>query len=76
MKNEIKILDEQKIQDKIYSIRGLQVMLDSDLAEFYQVPTKRLNEQVKRNIKRFPSKFRFELTESERNEVVANCDHL
>ena len=49
-------------------------MLDSDSAEFYQIPTKRLNEQVKRNIKRFSSKFRFELTENERDEMVANCD--
>ena len=51
-------------------------MLDADLADFFQVPTKRLNEQVKRNRTRFPNDFAFQLTESERNEVVANCDHL
>ena len=59
MNNEMKILDEQKIQDKIHSIRGLQVMLDSDLAELYEVESKRLNEQVKRNIDRFSERFRF-----------------
>jgi len=51
-------------------------MLDADLAELYDVPTKRLNEQVKRNIERFPSDFMFQLTADEKTEVVANCDHL
>lgn len=51
-------------------------MLDADLAELYDVPTKRLNEQVKRNIERFPSDFMFQLTTNEKAEVVANCDHL
>ncbi len=51
-------------------------MLDTDLAELYGVATKRLNEQVKRNKKRFPSDFMFKLNEEEKNEVVANCDHL
>ncbi|NDV96573.1 ORF6N domain-containing protein [Dysgonomonas sp. 521] len=53
------------IQSKIYEIRGYKVMLDFDLAEMYQVETKRLNESVKRNIKRFPSDFMFELTKQE-----------
>lgn len=75
MKNEIMISHEQ-IQKKIYYIRNMQVMLDSELAELYDVSTKRLNEQVKRNIKRFPEKFRFQLTKQEKDEVVANCDHL
>jgi hypothetical protein len=52
----------RSIQSMIYTVRGLQVMFDSDLAEMYQVEVKRLNEQVKRNIERFPSKFRFQLT--------------
>ena len=65
MKNEIKILDEQKIQDKIYSIRDMQVMLDRDLAELYEVETKNLNRAVKRNIDRFPDNFMFQLTEKE-----------
>ncbi len=51
-------------------------MLDTDLALLYGVTTKRLNEQVKRNRKRFPSDFIFALTRMERDEVVANCDHL
>ncbi len=63
--SEIIIIDEQNIQNKIYTIRGLQVMLDEDLALLYQVEAKRLNEQVKRNIERFPQKFRFQLTQEE-----------
>ena len=51
-------------------------MVDADLAELYGVPTKRLNEQVKRNANRFPADFLFRLTRTERDEVVANCDHL
>lgn len=60
----------------IYTIRGHQVMLDTDLASIYGVQTKRLNEQVKRNIERFPETFRFQLTDEEKNELVANCDRL
>ncbi len=63
--NKLETLNKQNLQDKIYTIRGLQVMLDSDLAELYQVEAKRLNEQVKRNIERFPQSFRFQLTEEE-----------
>jgi len=55
----------QIIESKIFTIRGQQVMLDRDLAELYQVTTKRLNEQVKRNIQKFPSDFMFQLTEDE-----------
>ena len=51
-------------------------MLDRDLAELYGVATKRLNEQVKRNIDRFPSDFMFQLSKVEKDEVVASCDHL
>lgn len=64
------------IENKILVIRGQQVMLDRDLAELYGVETKRLNEQVKRNIERFPEDFMFSLSKSEKDEVVANCDHL
>ena len=53
------------IDSKIYMIRGHKVMLDEDLANLYQVPTMRLNEQVKRNIKRFPPDFMFPLTNHE-----------
>ncbi len=64
------------ITSKILVIRNQKVMIDSDLAELYGVPTKRLNEQVKRNPARFPNDFMFQLTETEKQEVVANCDHL
>ena len=65
-----------KIEERILLIRGEKVILDADLAEFYGVPTKRLNEQVKRNRERFPQDFVFQLTSEEKSEVVANCDHL
>ena len=64
------------IEHMIFTIRGVQVMVDRDLATLYGVETKRLNEQVRRNIERFPSHFRFQLTKNEVEEVVANCDHL
>jgi preprotein translocase subunit SecA len=51
-------------------------VLDFDLAEIYQVPTKRLKEQVKRNIERFPNDFMFQLSDEEWKELVANCDQL
>lgn len=70
------VIPDELIMNKILFIRGLKVMVDSDLAELYGVTTKRLNEQVKRNIKRFPEDFMFQLTESEKQQVVANCDHL
>jgi len=53
------------IHHKIYTLRGKQIMLDEDLAALYQVTTKRLNEQVKRNSERFPEDFMFQLTEKE-----------
>lgn len=64
------------IKPKIHTIRGVQVILDRDLSEFYEVGTKRLNETVSRNIERFPTDFMFQLTKEEKNELVANCDHL
>ncbi len=65
-----------KIENRILLIRGEKVIIDADLAEFYGVPTKRLNEQVKRNKDRFPNDFMFHLSPDEKAEVVANCDHL
>lgn len=61
------MLDRQLtvIQSKIYEFRGQKVMLDFDLAEMYGMETKRLKESVKRNIKRFPSDFMFELSKEE-----------
>jgi phage regulator Rha-like protein len=67
---------EEFIMSKILLIRNEKVMIDSDLATLYGVTTKQLNQQVKRNIKRFPSNFMFQLTEIEKEMVLANCDHL
>jgi len=64
------IKQEINITDKIYTIRDKQVMLDSDLAILYQVETKQLNKAVQRNIKRFPSSFRFQLTQQEYDEIL------
>jgi hypothetical protein len=74
--DRIEIVPIEKIDRAILYIRGQKVMLDIDLAEVYGVKTKRLNEQVKRNSARFPEDFMFQLTEKEKVEVVANCDHL
>lgn len=70
------LLPLERIETRILIIRGQKVMIDADLAELYGVPTKRLNEQVKRNSARFPQEFMFRLTAAEKQEVVANCDHL
>ncbi|RRS32354.1 MAG: hypothetical protein P794_01800 [Epsilonproteobacteria bacterium (ex Lamellibrachia satsuma)] len=59
------LIVESEISSKILTLRGQQVMLDRDLAVLYQVETKRLNEQVKRNLDRFPDDFMFQLTEKE-----------
>lgn len=59
------VVPDEVVMNKIYVIRNQKVMLDRDLAELYQVETKRLKEQVKRNLRRFPSDFMFELTELE-----------
>ena len=67
--NEIMIIDEQSLKNKIYTIRGQQVMLDADLAEIYGYTTKAFNQQVKRNIDRFPEDFMFRLT---KDEVIEN----
>ena len=64
------------IKSCIFTVRGVQVMLDRDLAKLYGVTTKRLNEQVKRNMARFPASFRFSLSKEEMDELVANCDRL
>ncbi|MCD4675765.1 MAG: ORF6N domain-containing protein, partial [Desulfobacula sp.] len=70
------LIPTEKIDRAILIIRGHKVMLDSDLAEIYGVKTSRLNEQVKRNKDRFPNDFMFQLTSHEKQEVIANCDHL
>jgi hypothetical protein len=73
-KNNLKTVEN--IKNMIFSFRGLQVMIDRDLAELYGVGTKVLNQAVKRNIERFPDDFRFQLTDNEKIELVTNCDRF
>lgn len=63
------VYNEQDFRNKIYTIRGVQVMLDSDLADFYTVETKYLNKATKRNIDRFPVAFMFQLSDLELKEL-------
>ena len=65
MSDKNQIISITNIQNRIYTVRGVQVMMDRDLAEVYGVETRRLNEQVKRNIDRFPEAFMFQLTKEE-----------
>lgn len=69
MENEISIPEENSIRSKIYVIRGLQVMLDFDLAQIYGYETKNFNRQVRNNIERFDSDFMFQLTDTEVEEL-------
>ncbi len=70
------IVTEKLIQNRIFTFRNKQVMVDRDLAELYQVETKVLNQAVKRNIKRFPESFRFQLNADEKEQLVTNCDRF
>ncbi len=65
MKNDIALIDEKSIRNKIYIIRGKEVMIDSDLAEIYGYATRDFNKQVKNNMNKFDSDFMFQLTEEE-----------
>ncbi len=67
------LIPQEVIQQRIFLIRGRKVMIDRDLAELYGVETKYLNRQVKRNIKRFPKEFVFQLEEKEKSELVTIC---
>ena len=64
------------VENRILPIRGVQVILDRDLADLYGVETKVLNQSVKRNIERFPEHFRFQLSRYETDELVTNCDRF
>ncbi len=66
----------EKIQTKIYEIRGQKVMLDFDLAEMYEVENRALKQAVKRNPDRFPNDFLFQLTKIEWQELITICDNL
>ena len=69
-------MEVQVIQNKIYEIRGIKVMLDFDLAELYEVETRSLKQAVKRNIDRFPNDFMFQLSKAEWQKVITICDNL
>ena len=73
---ELHSKSQMHIENRIFTIRGIQVMLDGDLAEMYQVETRMLNQAVKRNIERFPEEYRFQLTEKETEEILAVCDRF
>lgn len=73
---EIMLVPQELVESRILLINGKKVMLDADLALLYQVKTKVLNQAVKRNKKRFPEDFMFELNKAEKDYVVTNCDHL
>lgn len=65
-----------RIESRIIVVRGYKVLIDADLATLYDVPTKALNQAIKRNAERFPGDFMFQLTAAEKADVVTNCDHL
>ena len=74
--NKELVISQTQIENRIFTIRGVQVMLDRDLAEMYTVETKVLNQAVKRNIERFPEEYRFQLTEKETEELLTVCDRF
>ena len=76
MEKETVLYHSKEIKNRIFAIRGHQVMIDRDLAEMYRVETKVLNQAVKRNLERFPEQFRFQLTVDEAHELVTNCDRF
>lgn len=81
MNTEITVINEEQIKSSIYTIRGMQVMLDRDLALLYRIETRVLNQAVKRNINRFPAEFMFQLTEEELNTwmsqiVISNKEKM
>ena len=71
MSHELSIINSNELQSKIFTIRGLQVMLDRDLAELYQVETRALKQAVRRNSNRFPDDFMFTLSDLEVDSLVS-----
>jgi len=74
--NKLLKIPNEIILNKIIEMRDKKVMVDSDLALLYGVTTKRLNEQVKRNIKRFPDDFMFQITKEEKGALISQFEHL
>ena len=71
----IATIEDNSLRSRIYTVRGVQVLLAHDLADLYHVSTSVFNQAVKRNEDRFPDNFRFQLTKSELQEVITNCDN-
>ncbi len=71
-KPEFSLIDENMLKSRIYTIRGLKVMLDADLAEIYGYSTKAFNQQVKNNIEKFDEDFRFQLCRNEYREILGS----
>ena len=69
IKDTLVEVTEEYLKDRLYIIRGKRVMLDADLAEIYGYTTKRLNEQVKRNISKFPEDFMFQTSDEEKDDL-------
>ena len=69
---EFPLIDETLLKSRIYTIRGVKVMLDADLAEIYGYSTKAFNQQVKNNIEKFDDDFRFQLTRTEYREILGS----
>ena len=67
------VIPYERVENKIFVVRGQKVMIDRDIAELYEVETKYLNRQVRRNIERFPEEFMFRLSKDEKRELVTNC---
>lgn len=70
------ILHTRQFENLIFELRGVKIMIDSDLAALYKTETKKLKQQVKRNADRFPADFMFALTDEEKEQLVTNCDRL
>ena len=76
LENEILIQNSEQLKDKIYLIRGVQVMLDSDLAEIYGYSTKAFNQQIKNNLEKFDEDFMFQLTKEEYDSILrSSCNY-
>ncbi len=76
MKDKIQIIPENRIVNTILTVRGKNVIADMDLAEVYGITVKRLREQVRRNINRFPEDFMFQLTKEEKKIIIDSSEHL
>ena len=76
MEDNIPLISDSLIENSILTLRGIQVVIDKDIATLYGVETKYLNQAVKRNADRFPLSFRFQISAAEFEELVTNCDRF